>query len=117
MNKSGKYGVLLVSGLRTHQENYASFFLSDPRCRLIAVTDEKQITPTRLELNKKFADELNLPYIEDLDEALARNDVDIVSICAEHEDEDELLLNVQKLVNIYTLINRWLAVLRMLMLL
>ncbi len=96
MNKSGKYGVLLVSGLRTHQENYASFFLSDPRCKLIAVTDERQITPTRLELNKRFARELDLPYIEDLDTALARDDVDIVSICAEHERRGRVAVKCAK---------------------
>ncbi|MGQ9610758.1 MAG: Gfo/Idh/MocA family protein [bacterium] len=96
MTKSGKYGVLLVSGLRTHQENYASFFLADQRCRLIAVTDEKEISPVRLELNKKFADELDLPYIEDLDEAIARDDVDIVSICAEHERRGRVAVKCAK---------------------
>ncbi len=96
MNKSGKYGVLLVSGLRTHQENYASFFSADPRCRLIAVTDEKEISPVRFELNKKFADELGLPYIEDLDSALAREDIAIVSICAEHERRGRVAVKCAK---------------------
>jgi predicted dehydrogenase len=79
------YGVLLATGLRTHQENYALAFKADPRCRLIAVTDEADVPPQRAEWNRKFADKMNLPYIPDLDDALARDDVDIVSVCSEHE--------------------------------
>jgi predicted dehydrogenase len=77
--------VLLVTGLRTHQENYALLFASDPRCRLIAVTDEPNVPPRRADWNRQFAAEMNLPYISDLDEALVREEVDIVSVCAEHE--------------------------------
>jgi predicted dehydrogenase len=86
MSKQQKtYGVLLVTGLRTHQENYALAFAADPRCRLIAVTDEVDVPPHRAEWDRKFADKMNLPYIPDLDDALARDDVDIVSVCSEHE--------------------------------
>lgn len=85
LNRVQPYGVLLVAGLMTHQENYADFFASDPRCKLIAVTDESDIPDRRAELNKKFASEIGLPYIPDINEALERDDVDIVSICAEHE--------------------------------
>ncbi len=85
MNRAKSYGVLLVTGLRTHQENYARFFESDPRCKLIAVTDEPDVPAHRADWNRQFASEMNLPYIADLDEALAREDVDIVSVCAEHE--------------------------------
>lgn len=59
--------------------------MSDPRCKLVAVTDELEISPERAKLNQEFARELGLPYIEDLDEALSIDEVDIVSICAEHE--------------------------------
>jgi UDP-N-acetyl-2-amino-2-deoxyglucuronate dehydrogenase len=85
LSKSQPYGVLLVAGMMTHQENYSDFFLADPRCKLIAVTDEPDVTPRRAELDRRFASEMNLPYIPDIDEALARDDVDIVSVCAEHE--------------------------------
>ncbi len=84
-NKSQPYGVLLVAGLMTHQENYAEFFVSDPRCKLVAVTDESDVSHRRLELNKKFSSEMGLPYIADINEALELEDVDIVSVCAEHE--------------------------------
>ncbi|MFC1717429.1 Gfo/Idh/MocA family protein [Candidatus Poribacteria bacterium] len=74
-----------MSGLKTHQENYATLFAADPRCGLIAVTDEPDVPAHRAGWNRQLAAELNLPYIADLDEALVRDDVDIVSVCAEHE--------------------------------
>ena len=85
MSRARPYGVLLVTGLRTHQENYARLFQADPRCRLIAVADEADIPSHRDDLNRQFASEMSLPYIDSFDEALAREDVDIVSVCAEHE--------------------------------
>jgi predicted dehydrogenase len=85
LSNDQKYGVLLVTGLRTHQENYALLFLADPRCRLVALADEFNVPPQRAEWNRQFASEMNLPYISDLDEALARDDVHIASVCSEHE--------------------------------
>lgn len=80
-----KYGVLLVSGRWTHQENYALAFEEDPRCRLVAVTDERDVPQQRVALNERLAEDLGVPCIPDLDAALGRSDVDIVSICAEPE--------------------------------
>ena len=96
MSKFQPYGVLLVAGMMTHQENYSDFFLADPRCKLIAVTDEPDVTPRRAELDRRFASEMNLPYIPDLDEALARDDVDIVSVCAEHERRGRVAVKCAK---------------------
>jgi predicted dehydrogenase len=79
-----KYGILLVTGAQTHQENYARAFAADPRCELIAVTDQRNISARRRELNERFARELDIPYL-DLDAALKREDVQVVSICAEPE--------------------------------
>ena len=79
------YGVLLVTGLRTHQENYAPMFAADPRCRLVALADEAEVPPQRAEWNRELARRLELPYIENLEQALARDDVHIASICSEHE--------------------------------
>ncbi|MGB9594643.1 MAG: Gfo/Idh/MocA family protein [Candidatus Poribacteria bacterium] len=90
------YGVLLVSGMMTHQENYAEFFATDPRCKLIAITDEPDIPERRYNLNRKFAEEKGLPYIEDIDIALSRDDVDIVSICAEHERRGRVAVKCAK---------------------
>ena len=80
-----RYGVLLITGMKTHQENYAPMFATDPRCKIIALADEKDIPNHRAEWNRQLASELEIPYIPDLDEALKIEDVDIVSVCAEHE--------------------------------
>jgi predicted dehydrogenase len=87
-----KYGVLLVSGAHTHQELYAPAFAADPRCRLVAVTDEADVDPRRRALNERFARSLNLPYVADLSAALARDDVHVVSVCAEPERRGRIIV-------------------------
>ncbi|HYT89866.1 MAG TPA: Gfo/Idh/MocA family oxidoreductase [Gemmataceae bacterium] len=87
-----RYGVLLVTGNHTHQENYAAAFAADQRCRLIAVTDEAGIDKRRRGLNERLAKALNIPYIADLKEALARKDVHLVSVCAEPERRGRIAL-------------------------
>ena len=82
---SQHFGVLLVSGRLTHQENYALNLRADPRCTLVGLSDEVDVSPERAFLNKQFADDLGIHFWPDLDEALARDDVHIVSICAEPE--------------------------------
>ena len=82
---SHQFGVLLISGRLTHQENYALNLRADPRCTLVGLTDEKDVPPERAQLNKQFAEDLDIPYWPDLDEALARDDVHVVSICADPE--------------------------------
>jgi predicted dehydrogenase len=79
------YGILLVTGGHTHQENYGAAFAADRRCRLIAVTDEANIDRRRRELNEQLARALNVPYIADLNEALARREVHVVSVCTPPE--------------------------------
>ena len=74
-----KYGVLLIGGRRTHQEGKAGSFASHPLCHLVAVADERDVPETVLGLNRQLAADFNVPYIADLDEALARDDVHIVS--------------------------------------
>jgi predicted dehydrogenase len=86
------YGVLLVSGAHTHQELYAPAFAADPRCRLVAVTDEADVDPRRRALNERLAQSLGLPYIADLGAALARDDVHIVSVCAEPERRGRIIV-------------------------
>jgi len=73
------YGVLLIGGMRTHQANYAAAFAADSRCRLVAVTCEPDIAEQRAAHYRQLAQHLNVPYICDLDEALSRDDVHIVS--------------------------------------
>ena len=80
-----RYGVLLIGGNRTHQEGYGRSFAEDPRCQVVAVADEREIPDYRAGLNRLLASELGVPYVDDLEAALARDDVDIVSMCADIE--------------------------------
>jgi predicted dehydrogenase len=82
---SAPFGLLLITGNQTHQENYARAFAADQRCRLIGLTDERDIPQRRRELNQELADELSIPCFDDFEAAVTRDDVDFVSICAEPE--------------------------------
>ncbi|MBW3595914.1 MAG: Gfo/Idh/MocA family oxidoreductase [Planctomycetes bacterium] len=77
------WGVLLVAGDHTHQPNYAEALAADPRCKLVGLTDEMNVSPRRRDLNERLARRLNIPLLPDLDAALRRDDVQLVSICAE----------------------------------
>jgi predicted dehydrogenase len=77
--------VLLLGGGRTHQESYALDFRADPRCRLVALADEAGVGPEREALNRQLAAELEVPYVDGLDEALSLPGVDLVSVCVQHE--------------------------------
>lgn len=87
-------GVLLVSGALTHQEMYSLRFRDDARCHLLAVTDEADAEPERVALNQQWAAYLQLPYWPNLDEALAKKDVDLVSVCAEPERRGRIAAQV-----------------------
>lgn len=86
-----RLGVLLVAGKLTHQENYGPAFATDPRCRLVAVSDEQDVPPDREQWNRELARELDLPYVTDLAEALGQPAVDLVSVCAEPERRGRIL--------------------------
>lgn len=85
MANNGKYGVLLLGGHRTHQENYSINFENDLRCKLIAFADEPDAPEERIRLARSLAEERNLPYISNLDDALSREDIHIVSLCTDVE--------------------------------
>src|SRR5947209_10814725 len=87
-----RYGILLISGKHTHQENYAQAFAADKRCRLIAVTDEAKVDRRRRELNERLAKALDVPHIADLATALARKDVQVVSVCAPPERRGRIIV-------------------------
>lgn len=89
---SPKFGVLLVSGLRTHQENYAVNFEKDPRCQVVALTDEADVPAERAQLNEAYATQLGIPYVPELDLALSLNEVDLVSVCAEPERRGRIVV-------------------------
>jgi predicted dehydrogenase len=90
--KRARYGVLLVTGSQTHQENYAAAFAADTRCRIVAVTDEAGVERRRRELNERLARKLSVPHVADLDEALRDRGVQVVSICAPPERRGRIAL-------------------------
>ena len=90
MSQPSSLGLLLVAGNHTHQENYARAFADDPRCRLIGLTDEADVSQRRRRLNQELADELGVPYLDELDAAIERDDVDLVCLCAEPERRGRL---------------------------
>ena len=79
------FGVLLVTGGMTHQEGYGRGFQADSRCKVIGLADETDVDERRSRLNRELAGELNIPLLPDLDQALQRDDVDVVSVCSEFE--------------------------------
>ena len=64
---------------------YAPAFAADPRCRLIGLADENDVSPRRRALNEQLAQSLGIPQLASLEDALARTDVHVVSVCAEPE--------------------------------
>ncbi len=89
---SEPFGLLIVTGNQTHQENYARALAADARCRLIGLTDETQISDRRRELNQTLADELRIPYLTDFDAAIRRDDVLLVSICSDPERREAMTI-------------------------
>jgi predicted dehydrogenase len=79
------YGVLLVGGAQTHQENYARAFAADLRCRLVGLTEMENASPRQWALAARLAADLGVPLLDDFDTALARDDVDVVCVCAQAE--------------------------------
>lgn len=77
------YGLLLVAGDHTHQPGYADALLADGRCRLIGLTDEDDVSDHRRRMNQRLANRLGIPLLPNLTEAISREDVHIVSVCAE----------------------------------
>ena len=72
-------GVLLLSGAR-HQSAFANVLSRQPGVKLIAVADEPTIPGWVREENHTLAERWDLPYTEDVAVALARPDVDLVTI-------------------------------------
>jgi predicted dehydrogenase len=75
-------GVLLLSGVR-HQAGYAPILRSHPRLRIVGLADEPGLPEWMHRANARLADELDVPYWRDVDDALGRSDVQVVSVCPE----------------------------------
>ena len=76
------YGVLLLSCVR-HQRDYAPSIAAHARLKIVAVADEPGLPDWMRKANADMAAQYGVPYIEDVAAALARDDVQIVSVCTE----------------------------------
>src|SRR5437773_10493723 len=86
----GRLGVLLVSfssvGGQAHQKSmYLPVLQTHPSLRVIGVADEHDAPDDQHALNRAEANTLGVPYIADLDAALADPGVDVVSVCCPFE--------------------------------
>jgi predicted dehydrogenase len=92
MRDEAPYGVLLLSFSRhSHQRNFVPGFVGHADTRIVAVADDDETIDDDLrQLNRRHAAELGVPYVGNIAEALARQDVDIVSIAHDIERRAEL---------------------------
>lgn len=91
------YGVLLVSFSRhSHQDSFVPLYRNHPRVRIVAIADETDVEPHLQALNRQRAREIGVPYIEGVDDALAIEGVDIVSIGHEIERRADLAVRAAR---------------------
>ena len=57
-----EYGVLLIGGMRTHQEAHGPIFANNPRCRLVGVAAEPDEPDFRKGSGRALAEQLGVPY-------------------------------------------------------
>lgn len=79
---AGRQRLLLLSCVR-HQRSYAPLFACRPDVEIVGVADEADIPRWMHKVNQQFADQYGVQYDRDVDQALARSDVDFVSVCSE----------------------------------
>ena len=87
-----EYGVLLIGGKRTHQEAHGPIFANHPRCGLVGVAAEPDEPDFRKGSGRELAEQLGVPYFADLDAALARDDVHVVSSTPHVERRGDVLV-------------------------
>ncbi|MDQ3811493.1 MAG: Gfo/Idh/MocA family oxidoreductase [Chloroflexota bacterium] len=84
--EDGRLGTLLISfssiGEQAHQKTmYVPVLANHPALRVVAVADEASAPEHQHALNRREAEALHLPYVADLETALADPAVDVVSVC------------------------------------
>jgi predicted dehydrogenase len=97
--EDGRLGVLLVSfssiGGQAHQRTmYLPVLGTHPALRIVAVADEASASEEHHALNRREADALQVPYVPDLDAALADARVEVVSVCCPLERRAAVLERV-----------------------
>src|SRR5687768_4701313 len=77
-------GIALLSFAHGHQNGWAAVFKQDARVRIACAWDEDAAR------ERAQAEKLGVPFVESLDEALARNDVHAVTICSTNNSHADL---------------------------
>ena len=95
----GRLGVVLLSfasvGGQDHQRTmYAPILRNHADLEVVSVADERSAPTEQHALNQREADALELPYIADLEAALADPRVDLVSVCCPFERRVEVVRQV-----------------------
>ncbi len=84
MSKTMKPGVVLLSFAHFHQHRWAETFLADERIRVVGFWDSDPGRGTDMSVKYR------LPFYDDLDELLSREDVQGAAICSENFRHKEL---------------------------
>jgi len=97
--EDGRLGVLLVSfssiGGQAHQRTmYLPVLANHAALRIVAVADEAEAPEAQHALNRREAVALDVPYVADLEFALADPRVDVVSVCCPLERRAAVLERV-----------------------
>lgn len=79
-------GVVIVgydgAGTQNHQlDMYEPGFTQHPGFAIRAITDHPAVSDDRRAISRDAARRLGVPYIDDLDAALSRDDIDLASVC------------------------------------
>ncbi len=90
MNSDHVYGVALLSNAM-HQSGYAPALARHPRLRVLVLADDPGQEPLVVQRNRELADELGVPYIEDVDAALNWPGVEVASVCPQIERRGALV--------------------------
>ncbi|HET7769461.1 MAG TPA: Gfo/Idh/MocA family oxidoreductase [Chloroflexota bacterium] len=77
-------GLALLSFAHGHQNGWAAVFKQDARVRISCAWDEDR------ERGRAQAEKLGVPFVESLDEALRRDDVQAVTICSTNDTHADL---------------------------
>ncbi len=78
-----KYRCAVLSAVK--HDYVARGMASHPRCELTVVADDPQVPNWAHERNQQFADAFSIPYVRDVDRALAEFDVQVAIISPEAE--------------------------------
>ncbi|HZN34661.1 MAG TPA: Gfo/Idh/MocA family oxidoreductase, partial [Pirellulaceae bacterium] len=88
MSAPGKFRCAVLSAVK--HDYVARGMASHPRFELAVVADDPQVPAWAHERNQKLADEFRIPYVQDIEQALAEFDVQVAIVSPEAERHCDL---------------------------